>query len=410
MRSLNWVNFFVADMGTSFGPFVTVALTQAGWSPGWIGSAIGAGQFAALAGQLPAGALIDASHHKRGLAGGAVVCIALAALLLAWMPSHPAVFAALITQNLAGVILGPTIAALTLSLSKSNMLGDRLGRNVRFQAFGSAGAAVVLGALGARFGPRAVFVTAACLALPALIALRGVRPEALAAAPARTDHPAAMPKSHRPPMAGLHSVFANRGLLAFGLCVVLFFIGNTGILTLAALDFTRMDPRLADALATAMVIVPQGVAAFLSPRLGRLAQRWGRKAVLLLGFSAVPLRATLFAIGGPPPLLVLYQALDGLGAAAFGVMLPLVVADLSRRGGRFNLSYAAIGLAVAGGAALSNTLTGQLAARAGVPAAFAALAFAGLLAVAAVAFVMPETRPDPEPRPVLAGLSPTKVS
>lgn len=398
MRCLQWVNFFVADMGTSFGPFVTVALTQAGWSPGWIGSALGAGQLAALAGQLPAGALIDASHHKRVLAALAVLGISLAALTLAWVPSHSAVFAALITQNLAGVVLGPTIAALTLSLSKASALGDRLGRNVRFQAFGSAGAAVVLGALGNEFGPRAVFTTAACLALPALLALTGVRAEALATAHTRTSHPAALPRTHRPPLAGLGSVFASRGLLAFGLCVVLFFIGNTGILTLAALDFTRMDPRIADTLATAMVIVPQGVAAFLSPRLGRLAQRRGRRAVLLLGFSAVPIRATLFAIGGPPPLLVLYQAFDGLSAATFGVMLPLVVADLTRRSGRFNLGYAAIGLAVAGGAALSNTLTGQIAGLAGVPVAFGMLAGAGLLAMAAVAFVMPETR-APEPNP-----------
>ncbi len=393
LRNLNWLNFFVADMGTSFGPFVTVALTQAGWSPAWIGSALGAGGFAALAGQLPAGVLIDASHHKRTLAGIAVLCIALAALTIAWMPTHSAVFAALITQNLAGVVLGPTIAALTLSLATTSALGERLGRNVRFQAMGSVGAAGLLGLLGYRFGPQAVFLTAACLALPALLALRGVRPEALAAAPTRTDHPAAMPPALRPRMAPPEHLFTDRRLLAFGLCVALFFIGNTGILTLAAQDFTRMDPGIADALATAMIIVPQGIAAFLSPKLGRLAQRWGRRRVLLLGFSAVPLRALLFAVGGPPPLLVAFQALDGLSAATFGVMLPLVVADLTRRSGRFNLGYAAIGLAVAGGAALSNTLTGAIAGAAGHTLAFGALAVAGLLAMSAVAFVLPETRP-----------------
>ncbi len=393
LRNLKWLNFFVADMGTSFGPFVSVALVQAGWTQASIGYALGAGSLAALVGQMPAGALIDSMHNKRRLAGLALLGIAAAALIIALMPSHAPVFAALVTQNLAGVVLGPTIAALTLSLSQKGALGERLGSNMRFQALGAAGAAILLGVLGQHFGTRAVFLAAAALAIPALLALRGVHPMDLATAASRTDHPAALSPLLRGRMPAPKHLFTDRRLLAFGLCVVLFFLGNAGIVTLAANDFASSDPHIANLLVPAAIVLPQGIAALLSPRLGRFAQAWGRRPVLLIGFCAVPLRALLFAIGGPPELMVAYQALDGLGAATFGVMLPLVVADITRDSGRFNLAYATLGLAVTGGAALSNALAGAIATHIGSSVAFAALAGAGLLAMAAVAFVLPETRP-----------------
>ena len=248
LRNLNWLNFFVADMGTSFGPFVSIALVQANWSQASIGYALGAGSLASLAAQLPAGALIDATHHKRILAGAAVIGIAAAALTIALLRTHSAVTAALVMQGLAGVVLGPTIAALTLSLSKTSMLGERLGRNVRFQAMGSALAALVLGALGQGFGPSAVFLAAAVLGLPALLALRGVRPADIAEAHTRTDHPAALHPARRGPMPPPHHLLRDRRLFAFGLCVLLFFLGNAAIITLAANDFAAMNPKIAELL------------------------------------------------------------------------------------------------------------------------------------------------------------------
>jgi MFS family permease len=391
LRNLNLLSFLVADMNTAFGPFVPVALTEAGWSPGAIGYVLGAGGLAALAGQLPAGALIDATHHKRIIAAIAVVALAAAALVIAWTPLHGPVLGALLVQGLAGVVLGPTIAVLTLTLSSKAALGERLGRNVRSQALGASGAAVVLGVLGRHFGPRSVFLAAAALAVPALLAVRGLRPADIESAPARTQHAACSRKPPETRRAPYH-LLGDRRLQAFALCVGLFFLGNAAILTLAADGFAAADPRMAEILVPGAIIVPQLLVALLSPRLGRLAQAWGRRPVLLLGFAAVPLRALLFALGGPPILLVAYQALDGIGGAAFGVMLPLVVADLTRANGRFNLAYAGLGLAGTAGTALSNGLAGAVASVAGTTYAFLALAAAGVLAMCAVGFVMPETR------------------
>src|SRR5262249_52653741 len=144
--------------------------------------------------------------------------------------------------------------------------------------------------------------------------------------------------------------------------------------------------------------------ALLSPWFGRLAQSWGRRPVMLLGFAALPIRVALFATCDDPVLLVCYQALDGVSGSVFGVMVPLVVADVTRRGGRFNCAMGIVGLAVGVGATVSNTTAGAIANHLGVAGAFAALGAAGLAAFLLIWLRMPETghpvpRSRPAPRP-----------
>ena len=89
------------------------------------------------------------------------------------------------------------------------------------------------------------------------------------------------------------------------------------------------------------------------------------------------------------------QAISGVSGAVFGVMLPLISADVTRGTSHFNLCMGALGLAVSLGAGISTTLGGWIADAAGTEAAFAVLALIGALATLAVWLVMPETVPDP---------------
>jgi len=88
------------------------------------------------------------------------------------------------------------------------------------------------------------------------------------------------------------------------------------------------------------------------------------------------------------------QAISGISAAVFGVMFPLLAADLTRGTSHFNLCMGALGLAMCLGAALSTTLGGWIADVAGVQLAFVALGLIGLLATLVLWLVMPETRRD----------------
>jgi MFS family permease len=113
----------------------------------------------------------------------------------------------------------------------------------------------------------------------------------------------------------------------------------------------------------------------------------------LVGFCALPVRAVLLSMVHDPFWVIPIQALDGLGGAAFGVMTPLVAADLSGHGGRFNLRMGILGAAVGLAAAASNVATGLIATHLGARTAFDVLAVTGICAVMMVGLGMPETRP-----------------
>ena len=125
-------------------------------------------------------------------------------------------------------------------------------------------------------------------------------------------------------------------------------------------------------------MVPQTIVALISPSVGYLADTRGPRLVLALGFAAVPLRAALLGLVSDPMLVVAVQALDGVGAATFGVMVPLVAAELTRGSGRFNLCLGLFGLATGAGASVSTSLAGTLADRFGEATAFLTLAVCGL--------------------------------
>jgi MFS family permease len=123
-----------------------------------------------------------------------------------------------------------------------------------------------------------------------------------------------------------------------------------------------------------------------------MAQAWGRRPILLIGFAALGCRGLLFATVHDPYLLVAVQVFDGITAAVFSVMVPLIVADVAFGSGHFNLAQGIVGTAVGIGASLSTVLAGYLSDRFGHAVAFSALsaaAFAGLILVLAF---MPETR------------------
>ena len=73
-------------------------------------------------------------------------------------------------------------------------------------------------------------------------------------------------------------------------------------------------------------------------------------------------------------------------------MSVLVIADLTRGTGRFNLTLGAITTAVGTGAALSQVIAGSIVHHVGSRAGFLFLAAVAAAAVAILYFFMPETR------------------
>lgn len=181
-------------------------------------------------------------------------------------------------------------------------------------------------------------------------------------------------------------------LMVFGAALALFQLSNAAVLPIASNTVARMSGSFGYVFVAGSVLLPQALAAIISPYLGRSAQAWGRRPILILGFVALPLRVALFYIDPDPYRRVLYQSLDGVSSSVIGVMVPLVVSDITHRGGRFNFAMGLVGLAGMLGAALSNPAAGLLASMIGNLSTFAALAAAGVAATLVVTFLMPETK------------------
>ncbi len=392
LAGLSGVNFFIADMMTGFGPFVTVYLAANGWRADDIGVALSVGTFAAVLAQLPAGALVDAIHRRRMIATIAIIAISCAAVALALLPQRWPVFAVQAAQGIAAAIVTPAIAAITLTLSDQERLGERLGSNVRFKALGSMLTAVLMGAIGSRFSNGAVFFVSAAFGGLALGALWLIRSDDLDEGDIRTTHPTALhPRKRAAPMRRRRSLWRDPPLMIFAACAFAFQLCNAALFPFAIAEIARAGDHDTDLYLSAALVASQAVAALISPLVGRQAQARGRRIVLLAGFAMLPLRALLYVVWLDPVSLVAFHVLDGISAAVFGVMVPLVIADITHAGGRFNLAMGVVGFIMTIGAALSTLGAGFVAQSIGLTAAFLALGLAGVAGCALVGLAMPET-------------------
>ena len=357
------------------------------------------GTFVALIGQLPGGLLVDAIPSKRLVARCAVFGIGLSALLIAATPVFALVATAKFVHIGASCILGPAIAAITLGMVGHARIAIRLGRNARFSAMGNGIAAGVMGAVGYFGSPQAVFFVTAFLAFPALIALHYIREDDID--PVIAD--GGIESGSGSSIAGVRSLLRRPALRTLAACILLFQFANAAMLPLVGSDVTMRSSRLATILIAACLIGPQLIVAAIAPRFGSLADRWGRRPILLLGLVVLPVRAAILAVADDPVLIAGIQLLDGVTAAAFGVVVPLMTADISKGTGHFNLAQGIIGTATGIGATCSLLAAGLLADHFGAQTAFAGLATASVLALLLAYTRLPETMPIATNR---AGLSP----
>jgi predicted MFS family arabinose efflux permease len=389
LRGLDWFIFFVADVQTGFGPFVSVYLTTQKWTQIDIGLILSAGSLVALAGQMPGGMLVDAARSERLVAGFAISAIAASAFAYAAWPIFPVILAAAVLHSAASCMLGPAMAAISLGLVGHARIGERLGRNARFASIGNGLAAAAMGTLAHFLSARAVFIVTVALLGPALAALGFISPREIDPDSAHGGKPS---RPAEPPWTDLLHLLRKRPLLTLGGCVMLFHLANAAMLPLMGGVVTTRSAQWATVLIAACIIVPQIAVAIFSPWVGRQAQAWGRRPILLAGFAALCIRGVLFAAVSNPYALVAVQLLDGVSAAALGVMVPLIVADVTRGTGRFNLALGFIGSAVGIGASASTTLAGYLSDHFGSAVAFFGLAGIAAAGVALAFAALPETK------------------
>ncbi len=396
LRGLDWLNFFLADVQSGVGPFLAIYLAGSGWNEQTVGLALTGGGIAGIIAQTPAGALADHMRSKRALIAAAVVALAAGALLIALYPSFWSVMTAQTLIGVSSSVFGPTVVALSLGLVGRQHFDRRQGRNQTFNSAGNVVAAVSMGLIGYFIADRGIFFFVVAFTIPTLWALSRVQASEIDYETARGAQDAARStrSSRAIQSSSMAPLWKDRRLAIFLMCAVLFHFANAAMLPLLGEMLSKGHGRASMMFMSACVITTQLVVTLLASWSGIKARQWGRKPLLLMAFGVLPLRGILYTVTDTASWLVAIQVLDGIGAAIFGVVSVLVIADLTRGTGRFNLTLGFVTTAVGIGAALSQSIAGGIVHRFGYDAGFLFLA-----AVAAVAFVllwlaMPETRAD----------------
>jgi MFS family permease len=207
----------------------------------------------------------------------------------------------------------------------------------------------------------------------------------------------------------LSVLFESRSLLLFSAAITLFHFANAAMLPLIGEKLSQSNQQAGSLFIAACIITAQIVMVPMAILVGHKADAWGRKPILLAGFAVLPIRGVLYTLTENPYALISIQILDGVGAGIFGALFLIVIADLTKGTGHYNLAQGASSAAWGLGAALSNAVAGFIAGSFGYSAAFLFLAVCAVLAFLVLWLGVPETRDVKVVRPPgesLEGLAP----
>ncbi len=404
--SLDALNFLLADVRGALGPYLNVFLvTQQHWSQEAVGLVTTAGGLLGLAVQTPVGGLIDATRWKRGLVVAALAVLAAGAATIFAAPAFWPVMVANAAVAAVGDVFGPAVAALTLGLYARAALARRMGRNAAWDHGGNVAIAAAAGVVGWALSQRAVFLLVPFFAVLAAVAVLSIPAGAIDHVRARggeAEH------DGEPRPSGLGVLLTCRPLLLYAGCTMLFHLANAPLLPLVGQKLALAHKEWATAMMSACIIAAQMIMLPIGLMVGWNADRWGRKPILLIGFGILPIRAVLYTVSDASLWLIAVQLLDGVGAGIFGAITPLVIADLMRGTGRYNVAQGAIATVQGIGASSSGLAAGLIVDHFGYSAAFLTSAAVAATAFAALALALPETaRPGAAPaagEPIPAGV------
>jgi MFS family permease len=361
------LNFFMADMQAGIGPFLGVFLLAHGWESGLIGTVMTVGGVAGMLMTTPAGALVDATRHKKLciIIPGISTVIASGIVLLS--QSFWLVTLSQVATAIAGAAIGPAVSGMTLGIVRQAGFNRQNGHNQAFNHAGNMVGAGLSGLLGWMFGFPAVLLLAALFGVLSIISVLMIPSAAIDDDEARGLNKGG---DNRGKVGGLTVLLESKPLLILAAALALFHLGNAAMLPLyglAVVSAKQADPA---GFVAITIVVAQGTMILVSLIAMRLAEKEGYWPVLLISFIALPIRGVLAACVMNKWGVYPVQILDGIGAGLQSVAVPGLVAHLLSGTGRVNAGQGAVMTVQGLGAALSPAIGGWIAQEIGYPAMF----------------------------------------
>jgi MFS family permease len=396
LKGLDWVNFFMADVATGIGPFLAIYLTATRhWDPASVGMVVAAQAIASVVAQAPAGWFVDNSTRKKWLVIFGAILVAVGCVAIVLAQNVVSEVGVQIVIGLTAAIFPPAIAAIALGIVGKSRLSRRAGRNEGFNHAGNVVFALLAGGIGVAFGQQWIFYASALFATGTVISAWMIRDEDIdnqAARAADEDDRLNNTETKVPRLASLSDLLSDRRILIFTASVVLFHFANAAMLPLVGEQLSKGKDGASSMYMSACIVAAQLVMIPVAILTGKFADPWGRKPLFLIGFAVLALRGVLYTLGTGAVYLIAVQSLDGVGAAIFGVLWVIIISDLARGTGRFNLLQGAIQAALGLGAFLSNFLAGFVVKSLGHNAGFLGLAGIASIGLIFSALFMPETK------------------
>lgn len=346
-----------------------------------------------LLSQTPAGILIDRVKNRRAIIVVAALAVTASSLMLPFVSGFALIAISQSVASLAAAVFAPAIAAVTLGLMGPRMFAPRIGRNEAFNHAGNATAAGIAALLAWSLGPVVVFWLMGVLTVLSVVATLRIRGDEIDDELARGLTPDDGGKS----VGAWTTLVTNRPLLIFAIIAFTFHLANAAMLTSVSQLLTRVVGKdSATSLVALCIPAAQLVMVPVAIVVGRKADSWGRKPIFLVAFAVLTARGLLYTVSDNAAWLLAVQALDGIGAGIFGALFPIVIADLTRGSGRFNVAQGAVATVQGVGAALGATVAGFVIVTEGYTIAFWTLAAVAAVGLVLYARFMPETRRTPD--------------
>ncbi|MFD2569160.1 MFS transporter [Spirosoma soli] len=379
----------MADVRDGVGVYLSVfLLTVRDWNPQEIGIVIAIPGIVGILVQPPAGSLIDHTKYKRLLLIGASLVIAVCCLIVIWSGEFYPIFISQAVVGLTQSVYAPCVAAISLGIVGHAMLSQRIGRNESFNHLGNMLAAIVAGLLGRFVSYEAIFYFSIfqCVALALGVLVIREKDIDHNLARAASDNDQATDDN-----SGVLALLTNRNILVFTIAMALFHLANAAMLPLVGQKMGLVDKQNSSLYLSAAIIMAQGVMVFVASYASKVSEN-GRKKVMSIAFLLLPVRAILFAFIDNPYALTATQLLDGIGAGIFGVVSIIMIADLSKGTGRFNLLQGVVYSAIGLGASISSIVGGIIVKQYGYAIGFGSLAGIGVFGTLFFLMLVPETK------------------
>ncbi len=380
--------YFLGLSGIGFTlPYLPLYLRQEGMSDRTIGIVSTLAALTGLA-QFPIGVWSDRIKWRKPFLIVLLAVLTLATWLLhgaqgsIWLALLVILFAENgICRATAESLFGAEVA----QLAPPDQVGASLGALRFWKPLGIIAVALTGGLMAEHFGIGSVLLPLTAVQTLAVVA-------ALLIHEGNARNPAVRPQ---PPLEGGHAEASSLGLKdravwIFVAAMILFHIANSPGGVYLGL-FLKTDLHAADHLLSWAFIISMVAWMLVVWPVGRLADRLGRKPLLVAGWAAMTVRLVLVSVAQAPWQVLVVMVLDGLAQGLFIVTAAAWMTDRLADHKRVGEAQVLVGSALVGGSAAGPMLAAFVVGPLGYRGMFLFLAGIGMIATFIVVALVPES-------------------